>query len=152
RRLDADEDHGEAGFDALGHQLRIAREIDRNLRREPHAAVRTRVVPFDQPCQQFARPSSHHREVVIGEQHAAVTLAVERVEFSDALVRRLPALLATQVLDDVAELALERAAAGCLHLPGDREATRVKIPAWHRAAGETWPAPLVMGLPLIRSD
>src|SRR5579883_242956 len=73
--------------------------------------------------------------------------AVESVQLRQHLVDRLMALLAAQILNYIAEFALERAAARRLHYGVQAAAERIAVPAWCRRAPEIRFAALVLCLP-----
>ena len=106
--LDADEHVGEAGVGAHFQHLGVARRIDRDLRGETDFAVGLPRVPFLYGGEQFLRAGAVDGEIVVGEEHGSIAEPVQRIEFAQHQIDRLVPLLAPDILDHIAELALER--------------------------------------------
>ena len=92
-------------------------------------------VPLGQGAEHLPRPAAVNGEVVVDQEDVAEAMRVQRGQFGQDLVEPLVALLAALVLDDVAEFAIERAAARGLERSRHGAAGRVQVPARHR--GET---------------
>src|SRR4029078_12762070 len=90
------------------------------------------VLPFLEDDEDLLGPLARRREVVVGDVHTAVAEAVQVIELTGDLRVRLVALLAPEVGDDVAELALERTAARDLDDAGDDAVVLVQMPVRQR--------------------
>src|SRR3989454_124996 len=112
RRLDADEDVAKIHGFHHAKQLRIIREVDGRLgaeeKREPAL-----LAPGEELRQERHDSLFVGDEVVIDEIHVtSVAQRVETVQFAEDLLRGFRPGLPAVELDDVTELAVERAAAG----------------------------------------
>src|SRR5262249_12231812 len=110
RRFDADEDPAEAGRAEEAEQLRGLRAVERGLGADSEA-ITVPLLVLAEEAQQLLRRLAVADEVVVDEEDAARARGAERVELAADLRGRLAAGLAAEHHDDVAELALERAAA-----------------------------------------
>ena len=115
RRLDAEEHRGEPCADHGVDQLGLGGEVDARLRVELEGKP-VLALPLVQMREHPGDRDAVADEVVVDEEEAApVAGGAERVELLEHLRGRLRTWLAAEDLDDVAELALERAAARVLH-------------------------------------
>ena len=108
--LDADEDPLEVGFAQQAHQLLVLRQIQRRFRSEAELVVVFALVG-SYGAEELPRQRLVADEVVVDEEDVAHAALAQHVELAADLRRRLRARLAAEHDDDVAELALERAAA-----------------------------------------
>src|SRR2546425_1456437 len=135
RRLDADEDVAKVHGFHHAKQLHIIREVDGRL-----GAEEKRKPALLAPRQEL-RQEPHHGlfvgdEVVIDEIHmTSVVQLIETFQFSKDLVRGFRAGLPAVELDDVTELAVERAAAGKLDPDVQVLPELQKVEARRRALG-----------------
>src|SRR5262249_10559352 len=78
----------------------------------------------------------------------AVSVAIERIELVEHLLDRLVPLLAPEILDDVAELAFERTAAGGLQGAREGQLVGIEIPSRHRRGPPVRPVADVFRFPV----
>ena len=115
RALDADEDGEEVRILHRLQHLVVVGEIDRGFGRELERIV-VLLQPRLEPRHQGAQVLAVADEIVVDEiDMAAIAAVVERLQLGEDLVVGLGARHAAVQLDDVAELAGERAAARILH-------------------------------------
>jgi len=114
RGLDADEDPVESGLDHLFHQGSVVRQIDGHLGEEYQSLLA--LSPLDEDGQEFVfQERLVADEVVVHEEDIIAPAAgVEAIQFGDDLLRGLSPHAVTERGDDVAEIAVERAAARAL--------------------------------------
>jgi hypothetical protein len=121
--------------------------IDRDLRGETDSAVGLPRVPFLYGGEQFLRAGAVDGEIVVGEEHGSIAEPVQRIEFAQHQIDRLVPLLAPDILDHIAELALERASARGLDGAHDRPVVGIEIPARERRNPQVDLGADVFGLP-----
>ena len=136
RRFEADVDVRQSRLEAHREELVIANGVDGDLRDESHPVGAVARVPVPQRVEELFRAAAVDGEVVVGEKDAAVAEAMQERELGDDGGGRLVALLAAEVLDDVAELALERTAARRLHASDQRAVVAVSLPRGNGADRE----------------
>ena len=129
--------------DAHVEQLGVARRVDRDLRDEVRRVMAS---PCRDGVEQFLGSPAVGGEIVVREEHRAIAQRVQGIELRQDETYRLVALLAPEILDDVAELALERAAPAGLQRPQQRALVRVEVPARQRRTGEVGSLADVLGL------
>ena len=136
RTFDADEDGEEIGRGHHLQQLGIVGEIDRGLGRELERIV-VRALPGDELGKKQPECLLVADEVVVDEvDMAAIADSVERVELGEHLRGRLGPRHPAVKLDDVAELAGERAAARELHAEIEIVFELEQVEARHRRLGD----------------
>src|ERR1035438_8955428 len=79
-------------------------------------------------------------------------MPVELVEFRQNLLRRFVALFPAEILDDIAELALERTSARSLQCSRQRPVVWIKVPARNRGLAQIGFVSGVFPLPGARSQ
>ena len=151
-RLDADEHRRQPGGETGIQQIGVARDIDRALGGELHLAVLARVVPFGDCRQDGVGALAVDGEIVVDQKDSPAAGGVQLVDLGDDLLDALEALLAPLILDDVAELAIERAAARCLHGARLRPIERVEVPARQRRQPDVGLTAVVVGRPRARCE
>jgi len=117
------------------------------LRGETDSAVGLPRVPFLYGGEQFLRAGAVDGEIVVGEEHGSIAEPVQRIEFAQHQIDRLVPLLAPDILDHIAELALERASARGLDGAHDRPVVGIEIPARERRNPQVDLGADVFGLP-----
>ena len=138
-RFNADENFLETRLHHQRAQFRIVGEIHGRLGEKTDAGARA-LTPFDQRVQQRFRPHFVADEIIVHDEHHVFPAAQpQRVQLGDQLRRRFGARRAAVHHDDVAKLAVKRAAARKLHGHGDVMAKLDEIPARHRRAREVGP-------------
>src|ERR1043166_4646374 len=114
-RLDAEEDAAEVRAPHHVEQRVVFGQVDARLRDEGERAT-VRFRPFDEFGEESFDVAFVADEVVVNdEDEAAPAYRAQRVQFREHLLVRLRARHAPVDFDDVAELAVERAAARILH-------------------------------------
>ena len=113
----------------------VVGKVDRRFGREDEGVI-VLLLPGDELGQERLYGLLVADEIVVDEiEVSAISAAIERIQFAKHLRRRLHARHAAIELDDVAELAVERAAAGEL----DGEVKIVAAPERDRSgAPEFW--------------
>ena len=117
RRLDADEHAAEVRPVHQLHDFRLVGQVDAGLGRQPQR-VAVPLHPGDDLFQQGLGLLAIADEVVVDDERRVEPGPPHVVEFGQELLRRLGPRLAPVNHDDVAELALKRAAARILERPG----------------------------------
>lgn len=130
--LETYEGQAQAGAAAHGQQVRVAGHIDRHLGGEADRVPPPGSIPGYELGQKLARSLAVDREVVVAERDFPVSQIVEKLRFAQDGSGRLVPLLAAQILDHVAEGAVERAAAACLDHPADGAVIGVEVPSRDR--------------------
>src|SRR4029077_21194358 len=133
RALNADENPEEVRVLHCLQQLAVVRDVDRGFGRELEWIVAL-FLPGFEPRQQGAEVFLVADEIVVDEiDMPAITLIVQRLQFSENLIVGLGTRHATIKLDNVAELAGERAATRILHANEEIVIEIDQIVAGHRA-------------------
>src|SRR6202047_2834931 len=133
RALDADENREEVRVLHRLQQLVVIGDIDRGFGRELERIVAL-FQPGFEPRQQRAEVLLVADEIVVDEiDMPAITVIVERLQLGENLIVGLGARHATIQLDDIAELAGERAAARILYADEEIVIEFDQIVTRHRA-------------------
>ena len=135
RSFDPQEHALEAAFGHQVHQLLIGGQIHRGLGGEAEG-VAVLDLPLAQGWEQQLHVALVADEVVVHQEHrAAPAQVVEPLQLGDQLLGGLGARLAPVEHDDVAELAVERAASGELHRHLRVGVEFQQVVARHRSGG-----------------
>ena len=134
--LNAEEDRIKTALGHHLHQFLVRGQVHGGFRREAEG-----IAPLDLPLlqgrqQQFGVALVADEVVIHQEDRAPPAQVVEVLELGDQLLRRLGPGLAAVENDDVAELALERAAPGELHAHGVVGVELQQVKAGHRCGGD----------------
>src|SRR5207302_8604776 len=139
RSLDPEEDGGESRLHHRLDQRRKRRQVDTRLGVELEGTA-VFALPARDLGQELGRLAPVADEVVVDdEDRSAPTELVERVELAQHLRRALHPRVAAVELDDVAELALEGAAARGLHAHRRVPRPLEQIESGWKRAGEVVP-------------
>ncbi len=134
-RLQAQEEHREAGVGQQGQQLLIVRHLHRDLGGEGQRPLLA-AVPVDQRRQQLLGEGLVAEEVVVGEEDGAAAGGVGAPHLVHDLVDLLGAVAVPQVLDHVTEVTAVGAAAAGLHAHVEVVVRLDQRPVGARAAGQ----------------
>jgi len=146
RRFDADEHPGEVRRAQQRQQLRVAGHVDRGLGSEAEAPAVPALVP-GQVAQQRLGALLVPDQVVVDEEHVVHAERAQPIQLAADLLRCLGTRPAPEHDDDVAELAVVRAAARELQADVGVTLEAQQIEARHRRIGQIHGAALpVQGL------
>ena len=139
-RLEPDEDLLETGADHEVAELGVVGQVGRRLGQESHLGAGPRSPVDELPQQRLGLLLVADEVVVDDEDHVLPSAQAEFFQLGDQLGGRLGARHAAVHDDDVAELAIERAAPRELDRHGDIVAEVDQIPAGRRHASDVGPA------------